>query len=93
MIELTLSVSSGLSEKKKINFFHFRDFFSRGRRKENGRTLSRERRSIPQRSEFFFFFSSFSRNERARNVQYSETRPRLVVNRAIRSISSRSARN
>lgn len=92
MIELTLSVSSGLSEKKKINFFHFRDFFSRGRRKENGRTLSRERRSIPQRSEFFFF-SSFSRNERARNVQYSEIRPRLVVNRAIRSISSRSARN
>ena len=59
MIELTLSVSSGLSEKKKINFFHFRDFFSRGRRKENGRTLSRERRSIPQRSEFFFFFLLF----------------------------------
>lgn len=63
MIELTLSVSSGLSEKKKINFFHFRDFFSRGRRKENGRTLSRERRSIPQRSEFFFFFFFFEKRE------------------------------
>lgn len=88
MTKLTLSVSLLLEKKKKkINFLYFRDFLSWMKTEKKTDALSREQRSISQRN--FFCLE----NERARNVEYSETRARLPVNRAIRSISSRSARN
>lgn len=92
MIKLTLSVSLlsfSLEKKNKFLSFPWLSLVDEEKKKKTD-ALSRERR-VQFRSDQSFFF--FFENERARNVQYSETRPRLAVNRAIRSISSRSARN